>query len=183
VIYYVALVGAVALYLYSRTQSGDTVVSRSTDTVITTAEKARGIAVSFLRDAEAFVGEAYQDIAGVWTVGFGTVVGKPGVTMSRDEAEIRMLADIRNVERVIDAQVKVPLNSNQRAALISFVYNIGVGAFSKSTLLRMLNARNYQGAADQLLVWNKITKSNRKVFSQGLANRRDKERKLFLQPE
>ena len=67
-------------------------------------------------------------------------------------------------------------SQNQFDALVSLTYNIGENAFKKSTLLKMLNAGNYQGAADQFLVWNK---SNGQVLN-GLVRRRKTEREMFL---
>jgi hypothetical protein len=73
--------------------------------------------------------------------------------------------------------VKVPLTQNQFDALVSLVYNIGQTAFSNSTLLKKLNAKDYQGAADQFLRWNK---GGGKVMK-GLVRRREAERALFLE--
>ena len=69
----------------------------------------------------------------------------------------------------------VPLTQNQFDALVSLTYNIGSGAFNNSTLLK-LNKGDYQGAADQFLVWNK---ADGKVMK-GLVRRREAERALFL---
>ncbi len=72
--------------------------------------------------------------------------------------------------------VTVPLNQNQFDALVSLTYNIGSGAFNNSTLLKKLNKGDYQGAADQFLVWNK---AGGKVMK-GLVRRREAEQALFL---
>ena len=74
--------------------------------------------------------------------------------------------------------VKVPLNQNQFDALVSFTYNVGVGALKQSTALRKLNAGDYAGAADALTMW---TKFKGKVLA-GLVRRRKEERALFLTP-
>ena len=76
--------------------------------------------------------------------------------------------------------VKVPLTDNQLSALVSFVYNVGIGAFASSTLLRKLNARDYVGAANELLRWDKGTVNGKKVVLRGLTIRRAKERAVFL---
>ena len=75
---------------------------------------------------------------------------------------------------------RVVITPRQRAALVSITFNIGSGGFRRSTLLRRLNAGNYEGAADAFLMWNKITVNGRKVVSLGLSNRRERERALFL---
>ncbi|WP_312069487.1 lysozyme, partial [Acinetobacter sp.] len=72
--------------------------------------------------------------------------------------------------------VKVPLSQNQFDALVSLTYNIGSTAFKNSTLLKKLNAKDYAGAADQFLRWNK---GGGKVLK-GLVRRREAERALFL---
>ena len=76
--------------------------------------------------------------------------------------------------------VRVTLTEEQRAALISLTFNIGSGGFLSSTVLRRLNAGNYEGAADAFLMWNKITRNGVKERDQGLVNRRERERLLFL---
>jgi len=79
-------------------------------------------------------------------------------------------------ESTIERLVKVPLQQNQYDALVSFIYNVGASAFGDSTLLRMLNLGDYQGAADQLLRWN--IGGGRVLL--GLLRRREDERALFL---
>lgn len=79
----------------------------------------------------------------------------------------------------------MPLTQNQFDALVSFSYNEGAGAFEESTLLHKLNLKDYNDAADQFLVWNKITdpKTGEKIVLDTLVKRRAQERKLFLSPE
>ncbi len=77
---------------------------------------------------------------------------------------------------IVRANVKVPTTPEMDAALISFIHNVGPNAFKKSTLLRKLNAGDYQGACDELLRWNKAGGK----YVQGLANRRQAERLLCL---
>jgi len=98
------------------------------------------------------------------------------IRITLSEAEEFLLEDLEWVEAVIDKYVTVPLSANQYDALASFIYNLGEGNFKSSTLLKKLNAGDYQGAADQLLRWNK---QGTKVLT-GLTTRRTAERKLFL---
>jgi len=112
-----------------------------------------------------------------WTIGYGRAHGvNPGDTFTLEEAEAWLTEDMAEAYSVIDKAVTVPLSNQQRDALCSFVFNVGGGAFQKSTLLRLLNAGDYNGASDQLLRWNK---AGGRVM-RGLTLRRRKERALFL---
>lgn len=86
--------------------------------------------------------------------------------------------DLNAVENEVRKLIKVPVNDNQLGALVSLDYNIGIGNFSKSTLLKKLNAGDYEGAANQFQVWNK---ANKKVMA-GLTRRRADEAALFRSP-
>lgn len=129
---------------------------------------------------------AYQDSVGVWTIGVGHTAAagapapKKGMKITAAESDEILSRDLANVEAEVSKQVKVPLSQNQFDALVSLVFNIGGTAFRKSTLLRKLNAGDYQGAADQFRVWNKGTVNGKKVAIKGLTNRRADERRLFL---
>lgn len=81
-------------------------------------------------------------------------------------------ADTDVAEAAVDNNVKVPISQAQRNVLDSFTFNVGVGAFETSTLLRELNAGNYEAVPQQLLRWNKTTINGKKVESPGLTKRR-----------
>ncbi len=120
--------------------------------------------------------KAYLDGGGVPTIGVGHTKGvKMGDTCTDAQADKWLEEDTAEAAGAVD-DVRVSLNANQLEALTSFVFNVGVGAFRKSTLLRLLNGGDYQGAADQLLRWDK---DNGKTVA-GLTRRRQAERKLFL---
>jgi lysozyme len=121
---------------------------------------------------------AYQDSVGVWTIGWGHTGPdvRPGLTITRAQAESLLRQDLGRFERGVAGLVKVPLSSNQFSALVSFSFNVGLGALGSSTLLRVLNQGNYTGAADQFSVWNK---AGGKTL-EGLVRRRAAERALFL---
>ena len=129
--------------------------------------------------------KASNKLDGVWTIGYGQTgryYGKRvrrGMTTTKAEAHA-WLRDhsIKTYEDAVTQAVKVPLNQNQFDALVSFTYNVGVGALKQSTTLRRLNAGDYTGAADALTMW---TKCNGKVLA-GLVRRRKEERALFLTP-
>lgn len=129
---------------------------------------------------------AYLDSVGVWTIGVGhtTAAGPPtvtkGLTITADQSDEILSRDLAGVEADINRLVKVPLTQSQFDALVSLVFNIGAGAFGKSTLLKKLNAKDYAGAAEQFLVWNKGTVGGQRVAIGGLTTRRKAERVQFL---
>jgi hypothetical protein len=98
-----------------------------------------------------------------------------GLEITQERAEELLRLDLRRFEDAVRMQVAVELTQNQFDALVSLVYNIGEGAFSKSTLLRKLNAGDYAGAQAQFAVWRK---AGGKVMP-GLVNRRAQEAALF----
>lgn len=88
-----------------------------------------------------------------------------------------LLRDLHIAELVVNSNVRVKLTQNQYNALVSFAFNVGVGAFRKSTLLRLLNNSGYESVPDQMRRW--IFSAGRQI--QGLKNRREKEVKLWNQ--
>lgn len=137
--------------------------------------------IDLIKGFEGLKLKAYQDSAGIWTIGHGTIKYPNGKAVARGDvcteaqAVEFMKNDLKGFEAKVNAVVKVPLTQNQYNALVSLTYNIGQSAFSNSTLLRKLNARDYAGAAEQFLVWKK---AGGKVV-QGLLNRRQAEKKVF----
>ena len=123
---------------------------------------------------------AYQDIVGVWTIGYGHTGPdvKPGLNITQQQAEQLLINDLARFARDVNDLVTVQINQNQFDALVSFAYNLGVGALQKSTLLRLLNAGSYQPAADEFPRWNR---AGGNVVA-GLTRRRAAERQLFLKP-
>ena len=121
---------------------------------------------------------AYQDIVGVWTIGYGHTGPdvKPGLAITRQQADQLLVNDLARFERGVNALVTVRLNQNQFDALVSFSYNLGLSSLQGSTLLRLLNAGNFQAAADQFPRWNRA--GGKEVA--GLTRRRAEERKLFM---
>ena len=102
-----------------------------------------------------------------------------GTTIDQQEADDLLAVDLHHAETAIYKTVQAKLTQNQFDALVSLVYNIGGGAFSKSTVLRLLNLEDYEGAALAFLMWDK---TNGEV-NLGLQNRRQAEKLLFLTPE
>lgn len=131
--------------------------------------------------------KAYLCSAGVWTIGYGHTRGvKEGDTCTQRQADDWLLEDSGFAEKAVNDEVKVSLTQNQFDALVSFVYNVGVGrrltdpkgpaGFLGSTLLRKLNAGDYTGAADEFSKW---VRGGGKILN-GLVARRADERALFL---
>ena len=141
---------------------------------------AKGIAL--LKEHEGLRLKAYQDTGGVWTIGYGHTSAAggmkvyPGLTITRAQAEQLLKDDLaRMTYPVIKRLVKVDLTQGQFDALCSFIYNLGEGQVSTSTLLRKLNAADYRGASDQFGRW--VYDNGKKLG--GLVTRREKERELF----
>jgi GH24 family phage-related lysozyme (muramidase) len=133
--------------------------------------------LQLLKSFEGFSATAYQDIVGVWTIGYGTTSGiRPGMRVTQSQAEDLLRRDLFRFETAVANLVKVPLNENQFSALVSFVYNVGEGALAGSTLLRVLNQGNYREAANQFMRWNRA--GGNEVA--GLTRRRRAEQALFL---
>lgn len=139
-----------------------------------------------IESREGVVLSEYKDSAGILTIGVGltSAAVEPrvtaGLTITTRQASEILSRDLAIFVAAVNASVKVPLNQNEFDALVSLAFNIGAGAFKGSTLLRKLNAGDRKGAADQFLVWNKITVNGKKQSLRGLTTRREAERKQFL---
>jgi lysozyme len=132
--------------------------------------------LTLIRQFEGLRLRAYRDAVGVATIGYGTTRGvKMGQEISKERAEELLREDVARFDGYIEALVRVPLTQGQWDALSSFVYNLGPGALEKSTLLRLLNAGDYSGAAAQFDRW--VYASGKKLA--GLVKRRAAERALF----
>lgn len=113
-----------------------------------------------------------------WTIGCGRTAGvKPGDVCTEEEALEWLREDAVDAETCIEENIDVPLNQNQRDALISFVYNLGCHAVKNSTLFHLLNSGKYDAAAQQFLRWV----SPGSAVEKGLLRRRTAEMKLFLE--
>lgn len=132
--------------------------------------------------------KSYQDVAGVWTIGFGSTryangkrVG-PNETITPEVADTLLRTKVNEIDADINSAVKVDLTQNQHDALVDFTYNLGDGSLRGSTLLGLLNHGNYEGAANQFDLWVKAanTKTGKKESMLGLIRRRAFEKALFL---
>ena len=112
---------------------------------------------------------AYQDQAGVWTIGYGhTATAEPGMVISKTGAENILKLDLVDFENAIAKLVKTDLTAHQWDALVSFVYNVGVGAFKKSTLLKRINEGRLDLVPAEMLRWVRVAGK----VNEGLRNRR-----------
>jgi lysozyme len=148
------------------------------DAVIVQAKKLVNSSLKLIADFESFSAMPYPD-AGGESVGFGHfILPTDNFTfpMSKNDAYALLDIDATTAARAIKNFVVVPLTQNQYDALVSLTYNIGVGAFKESTLLKKLNAGDYAGAAAQFSVWRK---SQGKVM-QVLVDHRAHEQEIFL---
>jgi lysozyme len=125
---------------------------------------------------------AYMDVAGVPTIGWGSVHGvKLGMRWTEQEAESALMSELQTCAMEVQRLVTVPLNQQQHDALVSFVYNLGTGAFTRSTLLRKLNRGDYAGAEVEFSRWVYASKGagGPKVKYNGLVRRRKAEAAMF----
>ena len=121
--------------------------------------------------------KAYVDPVGIYTICYGETSGvKKGMYKTDDECLESLANELVKHNEQMMKYVQVPLNTHQQAAFLSFIYNVGVGNFRKSTLLRKLNNGDYTGACNELPKWKYAGGQE----LAGLVSRRDTERKLCL---
>lgn len=136
--------------------------------------------LALIQEFEGCVLTAYPDPAtggAPWTIGYGHTHGvNPGDVCTKEQAFAWLHEDVAWAEACINANVRVPLEQHQFDALVCFTYNVGAGAFSSSTLCRMLNAGDMAGAAGQFGRW--VNGPNGPM--PGLVRRRGAERAMFM---
>ena len=134
-------------------------------------------AIDLIKKYEGFSARPYKCPAGVLTIGYGRTIDVRPYEITTKEAETIWLDKyVKTIADQILAIVKVELSNNQICALIDFVYNLGIGNFKSSTLLRKINQGDFSAAANEFLKWNKAGG----IVLKGLENRRIAERMLFL---
>ena len=142
--------------------------------------KASGACRALVRQFEGCRLQAYLCPAGVATIGVGHTRGvKLGDRCSQEQADLWLTQDLEDAGAAVASMVKVPLTQGQFDALTSFVFNLGARRLAESTLLILLNKRDYHGAAAQFSRW---VHSDGKVLD-GLVRRRAAEAKLFMPAE
>lgn len=145
--------------------------------VIGGAAGALSLATAVVSQFEGYHPSAYRDPVGIPTICYGhTGDVDMGQTLSRAECKELLAEDLGDAFDAVDQHVDTDLPPARRAALASFVYNVGEGKFARSTLLKRLNAGKVRAACDELDRW--VYAKGRKLG--GLVKRRAAERKLCL---
>ena len=136
--------------------------------------------IALIKEFEGLRLKAYKCPGGVWTIGYGHTAGvKPGMVISEAQAEEYLMADLIAFEKHLNG-LGLALNQNQFDALVSFIYNVGTGNFSSSTLLRKVRANPLDNSImDEFLRW---VYSKGRVLP-GLQRRRLAEMKLYFSNE
>jgi lysozyme len=143
--------------------------------------KASSACFDLIKKYESFSADAYLCPAGVWTIGWGTTRypdGHPvrkGDRCTGEQAQNWLELDIEKAEATVNGMVHQPINQPMFDALTSFVYNVGISAFARSTLLDKINEGDWNGAVDEFDRW--IKGGGRTL--RGLERRRDDEQAMF----
>tara|TARA_B100001778_G_scaffold63537_1_gene49781 strand:+ start:1809 stop:2300 length:492 start_codon:yes stop_codon:yes gene_type:complete len=136
--------------------------------------------LDLIKHFEGLVLKAYKCPAGVWTIGYGhTKDVQPGDEWSESNADHMLEVEMEEYEGYIHDSVTAPINQDQFDALVSWVYNLGGGNLKASTMLKVLNAGQYEEVPAQMMRWNK---AGGKVL-EGLTRRRQAEANLFMGKE
>jgi lysozyme len=132
--------------------------------------------LSLIKKFEGCELKAYRCAANVLTIGYGTIKDvTEDMEITKEEAESLLKEEMHEYEGYINDMVKVPLEQNQFDAMVSWVFNLGSGNLSSSTLLKKLNDSEYDEVPAQIKRWNK---AGGKVLD-GLIRRREAEALLF----
>lgn len=141
-----------------------------------------GAGLALIMAFEGWREKAYRDAVGVWTIGYGhtSMAGAPevkrGMVITKAEGAEILRRDVDLFARGVTKLLTVTLNDNQFSALVSFAYNVGLGNFKKSSVLKAVNASNFQLVPHRLMLWNK---ADGRVLT-GLTRRRKAEGDLFV---
>lgn len=153
------------------------------------ARKISQTALDYIKRWEGIRLKAYQDQAGNWTIGYGhtaaagNLIPAAGMQITESQAHALLLSDLKQHEHAVETMVKVPLNDNKFATLVSFCFNVGTTKFKDSTLLKKLNSGDYDAIPVELMKWIYVTVDGKKVVSNGLVNRRASEAGLWAKGE
>lgn len=151
--------------------------------------------VEYLKRRERLRLRRYRDQEGNWTIGYGHLILphelKTLITITEDQADALLLADLGAFDVYlvgVSRNFKQPLSQAQHDGVLSFIFNVGLRAFKKSTLMKLLRAGDLAGAAEQFDRWVYITLKDAdgkvvKKKSAGLVNRRRMDRAIFERGE
>ena len=141
--------------------------------------------IAFLKEKEGFRSDAYYDVAGVLTIGYGHSIYAPSIEeypihegqhITEEEGEKILRADLKPTEAAVNSAVTRDITQKQYDALVSFTFNLGAGTFKSSDVLELTNKGNYQAAADAILQYSHAGGE----FIPGLYKRREEERAMYL---
>lgn len=143
--------------------------------------------VDFIKKHEGCRLNSYRDSVGVWTIGYGNTFYTTGINVKKGEkitieqAEELLKMTLKDFVEDVNGLVKAPLNQNQFDALVSFAYNVGVGALQNSTLLKKINATASDPAIrNEFAKWNKGRVDGKLKVLPGLSKRRKEEADLYF---
>jgi lysozyme len=137
--------------------------------------------LALIRRFEGFRAEAYRCPAGVWTIGYGhtSQAGPPkvraGMVVSEAEARAILATDAAVFADGVRAALTREVSPEQFSALVSFAFNVGVGAFRRSSVLKAVNEGRIEAVPERLKLWVKA--DGRRL--EGLVRRREAEAELF----
>ena len=137
--------------------------------------------IDLIMRSEGCVLTAYEDAAGVWTIGWGHAgsdVYLGSLKWSQEQADAALQRDLGRASGAVERMVKVPLTQGQFDALVDFTFNLGAGRLASSTLLKCLNAGRYDDACEHLLRWDHAGH----VELTGLKARREAEAEMWRTP-
>ena len=139
--------------------------------------------LELIKDFEGFSSTSYLDVVNIPTIGWGNTFYEDGTKVKlgdqiskTDALKLLEVVANRDFADKIFPSIKVKVTQSQFDAMVSLAYNIGAGAFLKSTLLKKVNANDFAGAGEEFLRWNKA--NGKEVL--GLTRRREREKQLFL---
>ena len=149
--------------------------------------KTSSTGLNHLKQFEGFSASAYNDVAGLATIGYGHLIKTNefhlrSAPITKTEALDLLAQDVKTAENEVNARVFLTPNQNEFDALVSLVYNIGVGAFASSTVLKRINlGENQERVTQAWNMWNKATVNGQLQVVAGLVNRRKSELELYLE--
>lgn len=137
--------------------------------------------IDLIKSFEGLELAAYLDVAGIWTIGHGhTATAIEGMEITLEKALELLKADLKATENFVTRALgATKTTANQFSAMVSLAFNIGVGAFGRSTVLREHKAGNHAAAGRAFLLWDKATIDGQLTQVAGLARRRESERQLY----
>lgn len=135
--------------------------------------------ISLITEFEGFRSKAYQDVVGVWTIGYGFTLGvQPGDTITKEQAKRRLARELESYEAAVTRACTNEPNQNEFDALVCFAFNVGAAGMAKSSVIKAHNRGDHQAAARAFSLWNR---AGGKVWA-GLTRRRAAEAALYLTP-